>query len=111
MNLLASSDNELAISVLKETGNIVTGAYLSALSDFTQVNMQPSVPYLSIDMAGAILTAGLIELSQVTDYAIIINTKMNPSHLSHSIEGHFLFIPDPDSFPKLFQALGINGYE
>ncbi|PAV30022.1 CheY-P-specific phosphatase CheC [Virgibacillus profundi] len=111
-DLLADGfENELAISVLQEAGNILTGSYLSALSDFTNINMQPSIPHLSIDMAGAILTAGLLELSQVSDYAIIIDTKINHSSSIKGIHGNFLFLPDPDSFPKIFNALGINSHE
>ena len=102
--------SELSISVLEEIGNIMTGSYLSALSDFTNLKMQPSIPYLSIDMAGAILTAGLVELSQVTDYAIIINTRINHFASEEGIEGNFFLIPDPASFKKLYASLGINGH-
>ncbi|CDQ40092.1 MULTISPECIES: chemotaxis protein CheC [Virgibacillus] len=111
VKLSDSPSNTLAISVLEEVGNILTGAYISALSDLTQINMYPSVPYFSLDMAGAILTAGLVELSQITDCAIIIDTKMNPSTLQDEINGSFLFVPDPDAFHELFQSLGINEHE
>ncbi|MGJ9458880.1 chemotaxis protein CheC [Oceanobacillus sp. CF4.6] len=102
-------NNEMAISALHEIGNIVTGSYLTALSDFTNINMQPSIPYLGIDMVGAILTVGLLELSQVTDYAIIIDTEINPNNESNEgIKGNFFLLPDPDSVTKIFTALGIN---
>ncbi|RIU96346.1 chemotaxis protein CheC [Oceanobacillus picturae] len=110
-NLLGESANEFAISALQEAGNILTGSYLSALSDFTNINMQPSVPYLSIDMAGAILTVGLLELSQVSDYAIIIDTKINEQEDQKGVQGNFLLIPDPASLTKLFHALGITEYD
>src|SRR5690625_7871387 len=55
--------NELAISVLQESANILTGAYLSAISDFTNIKMATTVPFLSIDMAAATLVTGLVELS------------------------------------------------
>ncbi len=100
--------DEVAISVLQETGNILTGSYLSALSDFMHINMQPSVPYFSADMAGAVLTAGLMELSQVTDFAIIIDTKINHNDSKNGVHGHFLLLPDPSSFQKIFHALGVN---
>jgi chemotaxis protein CheC len=108
--LLGENFDEMAVSALQEAGNIITSAYLSALSDFTNLNMQPSIPYLSIDMAGAILTAGLVELSQVTDYAIIINTRINYRNSKKGIQGNFFLIPDPASFKKLYASLGINGH-
>lgn len=103
--------SELAISALKEIGNIMTGSYLSALSDFTQINMQSSIPYLSIDMAGAVLTAGLVELSQVSDYAIVINTEISDNISSDGLSGNFFLLPDLETIPKLFSALGINGHD
>lgn len=103
--------NEVAISVLKETGNILASSYLAALSDFTNINMQPSIPYLCVDMVGAILTAGLIELSQVTDYAIIIDTKINSGGANGDVYGNFLLFPEPQSFQKIFKTLGIDDYE
>lgn len=103
--------SEFAISALQEVGNILMGSYLSALSDFTGINMQPSVPSLSIDMAGAILTEGLLEISQVMDYAIIIDTTIKELASSNGVHGTFFLLPDPQSFDKLFQALGINNHE
>ncbi|WP_284139973.1 MULTISPECIES: chemotaxis protein CheC [unclassified Virgibacillus] len=103
--------NDLAISALQEIGNILTGSYLSALSDFTDLDLHPSIPYFGIDMAGAILTVGLNELSQVSDYAIIIDTKINKKKHMDGNMGQFFFLPDPEAFSKLFHALGINGYE
>ncbi|MBO1003784.1 chemotaxis protein CheC [Pseudogracilibacillus auburnensis] len=103
--------DELAVSVLQEVANILTGSYLSALADFTQLNMKPTIPYLSIDMAAATLVTGLIELSQVTDYAIIIDTKITGNEEGEGAKGHFLLIPDPASIPELFSALGLNQHE
>ncbi|MFD1037964.1 chemotaxis protein CheC [Virgibacillus byunsanensis] len=103
--------SEIAISALHEAGNILAGSYLSALSDFTEINMQPSVPHLSVDMAGAVLTVGLLELSHVSDYAIIIDTKINDNEETNGIHGHFFLLPDPESIPKIFTALGIDDHE
>ena len=100
--------NELSASVLREVGNILTGSYLTALSDFLKVNVHPSIPYFSVDMAGAILTVGLIELSQVTDYAIIIDTKMNGIEAGNGVNGQFFFMPEPKSVSKVFKTLGIE---
>lgn len=100
--------DEFALSALKEVGNIITGSYISALSDFINIHMQSSIPHLSIDMAGALLTVGLIELSQVSDYAILIDTEIQEGNASNGVHGHFFLLPEPKSFPKLFSALGIS---
>ncbi|MFB1049551.1 chemotaxis protein CheC [Paraliobacillus sp. JSM ZJ581] len=101
--------DEMGLSALQEMGNILAGSYLSALSDFIHILMQPSVPLLHIDMAGAILTQGLIELSQESDYAIIIDTFINDIDSEREpIKGHFFLLPDPESFPKIFDQLGVS---
>jgi chemotaxis protein CheC len=102
-------NNELALSALQELGNILSGSYLSSLSDFTNLSLYPSVPELSIDMFGAIISYGIIELSQVSDYAIVIDTALNEDETSDNegVKGHFFLLPDPDSFSVIFEALGV----
>ncbi|MBA2174089.1 chemotaxis protein CheC [Halobacillus locisalis] len=105
--------DELAISALQELGNILSGSYLTALSDFTNLDIYPSVPSLSLDMVGAILSFGLIELSQVSDQAIVIETSLTDcsDDKSAPIEGHFFLFPDPQSYLPLFKSLGVSSYE
>ncbi|KHF39758.1 chemotaxis protein CheC [Halalkalibacter okhensis] len=100
---------EMGVSALLEVGNILAGSYLSSLADFTRLSLQPSVPEFSVDMAGAIVSYGLIPLSQVADYAIVVDTHMTElGEVEHPISGHFFLLPDPDSFEKIFTALGVN---
>ncbi|WP_075980906.1 chemotaxis protein CheC [Bacillus massilinigeriensis] len=101
--------SELALSALQELGNILAGSYLTSLSDFTHLDLYPSVPALSIDMVGAIISFGLLELSQVSDYAIVIDTALNEEveNITESVRGHFFLLPDPDSFHTIFQSLGV----
>ncbi|WP_019242287.1 MULTISPECIES: chemotaxis protein CheC [Bacillus] len=100
--------SELALSALQEVGNILSGSYLSSLSDFTKLNLYPSVPALSIEMAGAVISFGLLELSQVSDYAIVIETELSENDYDiNSVTGHFFLLPDPQSFQTIFSALGI----
>jgi chemotaxis protein CheC len=105
--------SEMALSALQELGNILTGSYLSAFSDFTKLNMYPSVPAISIDMIGAIISFGLIELSTVSDYAIVIDTALldEDQPISDEVKGHFFFLPHPESFSTIFQALGMEEHE
>src|SRR5699024_8317856 len=103
--------SELAISILQEIGNILTGSYLSALSDFTNINMKPSVPYLNVDMAGAILTIGLLELSQVSDHVIIIDTKIKGGGRQHCVTANMFLLSDLYSFPKILAALAVDDHE
>lgn len=101
--------SELGLSAMQEMGNILSGSYLSALSDFTGLKIFPTVPGLSVDMFGAIVSTGLIEISQVSDQVMVINTSIfeEDQELSNAVHGQFLLLPDPDSFDSIFKALGV----
>lgn len=103
-------DSELGRSAMQEMGNILSGSYLSALSDFTGLNIYPTVPGLSIDMFGAIVSSGLVELSQVSDHVIVINTSIfdEENENVETVHGHFFLIPNPESFQTIFNALGVT---
>jgi chemotaxis protein CheC len=100
------SYSEMEISALNEIGNILAGSYLTSLADFTNLYMVPTVPSLAIDMAGAILSYGLLQHGVMGDHALLIDTKFLDG--VDEIEGHFFLIPDPESFQKIFSALGIS---
>ncbi|WP_348624970.1 chemotaxis protein CheC [Paenibacillus peoriae] len=99
------SFNEMEHSALSEIGNILAGSYLSSLADFTRLSMYPTVPALALDMAGAILSYGLLQFGQMGDAALLIDTSFLEGQ--NQIEGQFFLIPDPESFGKIFRSLGV----
>jgi chemotaxis protein CheC len=98
--------SEMECSALKEIGNILTGSYLSSLADLTGLSLSPSVPALAFDMAGAILSYGLMQAGELGDIALIIDTDFIQGE--KEVGGRFLFIPDPNSLPILFHSLGVS---
>jgi len=99
--------SDMELYALNEIGNILAGSYLSSLADFTKLSMVPTVPSLAIDMAGAILSYGLLQFGQMGDAALLIETKFLEDR--EAVEGQFFLIPDPESFEKIFRALGVPG--
>lgn len=97
--------SEMELSALSEIGNILAGSYLSSLADFTNLMMVPTVPALAMDMAGAILSYGLLQFGEMGDSALLIDTTFIEG--DHEVEGQFFLIPDPESFSKIFTALGV----
>jgi chemotaxis protein CheC len=96
--------DEMDLSALKEIGNIISGAYLSALSGLTNLTITPTVPSISIDMAAAILSVPAIEFGMVGDNALLINTEIGTSE---SIKGYFILMPEGDSYKKIISSLGL----
>jgi chemotaxis protein CheC len=97
---------EMEISALKEIGNILTGAYVYAFSNFTGIDMFSSVPALVFDMVGAILNTVLADFGEMGDYAVIIETKLTAC--DESVDGHFFLVPDPGSLSTILEALGVK---
>ncbi len=96
--------SEIAQSALKEVGNIMVSSFIIALTRFSGIPLQPSVPALAVDMAGAILEAILLDEGELDDQVLFIDTQMSGIP---QIEGQFIFLPDEGSLKKLLGALGV----
>lgn len=100
----AQEFSEMELSAMKEIGNIIAGSYLSALSTMTNLMITPSVPYIAVDMAAAILSVPAIQFGQFGDNALLIETEFGDDVM---MEGYFILLPDEDSYDKILQSLGI----
>lgn len=95
---------EMECSAIKEVGNIITGAYLNALSGLTSMKIYPSVPQLAIDMAGALLSVPAIEFGVFGDKILLIQTQFSDDIV---LDGFFILIPDIESYEKILKSLGV----
>lgn len=95
---------EMECSAIKEVGNIITGAYLNALSGLTSMKIYPSVPQLAIDMAGALLSVPAIEFGVFGDKILLIQTQFSDDVV---LDGFFILIPDMESYEKILRSLGV----
>ena len=96
---------EMEFSALSEIGNIIAGAYLSALSTLTGLTVLPSVPALTIDMAGAILSVPAIEYGKIGDKVLFIETNLGEDD---SLSGYIVMVPELESYGKILTSLGIQ---
>ncbi len=95
---------EMEMSAVSEIGNIITGSYLTALSSLLNMNIDMSIPYVSIDMAGAILSVPAIEFGKIGDEVLLIQTNFGDNM---EVNGYFLLIPELQSYEKILKALGM----
>lgn len=100
--------DEFNSSALMEIGNILAGAYISSLSGLTNLNIKISVPAISVDMAGAILSVPAIHFGLVADQVMIIKNEFVEELTSESVDGYFFLIPDLESYNTLFGSLGVT---
>ncbi|MBE5914209.1 MULTISPECIES: chemotaxis protein CheC [Pseudobutyrivibrio] len=96
--------DEMDLSAIKEIGNIIAGSYLSALSGLTNLTIVPSVPFVAVDMAAAILSVPAVQFGIFGDNALMINTEFSDDL---GIKGHFILMPEEDSYAKILTALGV----
>ncbi|MBQ0042232.1 MAG: chemotaxis protein CheC [Lachnospiraceae bacterium] len=105
MQMSGDTFGEMEISAIKEIGNIITGAYLNSLSMMTNLKILPSIPSLSIDMAGAILSVPAIEFGTMGDNILMIETQFTDDM---EMNGYFILVPDIESYEKILSSLGIG---
>ena len=98
--------DEVGVSALAEMANILVGSYLSAICELTNLNVTPSVPYMAVDMVGAIISIVAIEYGKVGDAALFLKTQF--SDIKEDLAGHFFLLPDAESYKVLMKSLGIE---
>lgn len=98
--------DEMDISAISELGNIIASSYANSLSSLTGLKMFISVPSISIDMAGAILSVPAIQYGHVSDHALMIETVFEEEQ--NLVVGNLFFLPNLSSFDKILMALGVR---
>ncbi len=96
---------EMEQSGLKEVGNILSSAYMNALSDFMGMMLVPSVPSLAIDLIGAVLTSIYMNFGYDRDYVFCVETRFLFDDPELKLRGHFLLLPDLASLRAIFDAI------
>jgi len=95
-------------SGMKEVGNILSSAYLNALSDFMGMMLVPSVPSLVVDYAAAVLTTTYLTFGHDRDYVLCVETKFQFVDAHEHISAHFLLLPDLASLRAIFDAIRLG---
>ena len=103
---LAGEDETLVKrSALRETGSILSGAYLNALGQLTNLFFKPSVPVFAMDMAGAIMDHVLVNLAASEDFVMVVETDFQVSGVK--IRGHLVLFPDIGTLTIILERLGV----
>ena len=98
---------EMEQSALKEAGNILSSAYMNALSEFIHLMLLPSPPSLAVDMSTAVLTTAYLQFSSQKDYVFCVESEFMMVKISEKLRGFFLLLPDPASLQVLLRAVRV----
>ena len=94
--------DEFDISVLKEVGNILAGASLTAFSKFLDINMLQSVSEAITDMLGSVVNSVMAEIGKTTDAALIFKVKFEIE--SEDIGPELFFFIDPRTTEEILET-------
>lgn len=96
---------ETEMSAIKEMGNIMAGSYLQALSQLTGLTIDMSVPSMTVDMLGAIMSVPIIEFAEVGDRVLFIDDGFVIDGVD--IKSNIILIPEMESLSTLMEKLGV----
>ena len=91
-------------STLREIGNIIGGAYLTAITTLTSSNLLPSVPTLSVGTVEGTIKS-LVDVPSERE-VFFIETGFQEG--GPSVAGQFILIPHTGSLGPLFAAFGLE---
>ena len=98
--------NSMNRSCLEEIGNILAGSYINAIASLTGMTIDISVPSLTIDMAGAILSVPAVKFSMIGDKVLLIDDSFIIDN--GELKSNIILIPEIESLSVLFSKLGVG---
>jgi chemotaxis protein CheC len=99
--------SEMQQSAIKEAGNILSSAYMNALSDFMGMMLLPSPPSLAIDMSTAVLTSAYLQFSDDRDFVFCVESEFLMNDSAERLKGYFLLLPDAASLQAILKAIRV----
>ena len=103
----SASLGELEQSALNEAGNILAGAYLTALSEFLQMRLMLSPPTLSTGDTMQVLDAFGDHAPRADAPILCVETEFFLDESAENLQGFFLLVPDSDAFDAIFRAVRV----
>ncbi len=97
---------ELGRSALVEVGNIMISTFINAMSNLADIKVDLTVPCLTVDMQGAILTVPMAEYGGQSDYLMAIGGNFSCD--GHELPCRLILSPDIRSLNFLLRKLGVE---
>jgi chemotaxis protein CheC len=94
-------------SALKEAGNILGGAYMTALSEFLSMTLLPSPPRLTVGTTHDVMDEHRKQASNAAA-ACCVETEFTFEEIGERFRGFFLLLPDSASFDAIFRAVNVK---
>ncbi|MGX7393797.1 chemotaxis protein CheC [Carnobacterium mobile] len=102
-----SYSEQLADSALQELVNIIVNSFLNAIIKLLDIHLVTSVPLLTKDMFGAIMSSVYLEQGQYEERVMIIKNEFY--YEGDRLESSLYFVPKPGILEQLFKLIGVGG--
>lgn len=97
--------DEIRASAVSEVSNIIISSYVNAIAYLSGISINLSVPAMTVNMLGGIMSVPMIEYGYVTDKIMMVGGKfiLNNEEMSSNL----ILMPDIKSLNFLFKKLGV----
>jgi chemotaxis protein CheC len=92
-------------SAIQEAGNILSGAYMNALSDFMGLMLLPSPPTMQVAPSSEILTAEHLHMDSDRNYVLCVESEFVMQETAQRLRAFFLLLPDFASLQVILRAV------
>lgn len=100
--------DELRASAIAEVSNIIISSYANAVSQLSSISINLSVPAMTINMLGGIMSVPMIEYGYVADTIMMVDGKF--IYNGGEMTSNLIMLPDIKSLNFLLNKLGVfNG--
>ena len=112
MDILVGEDDgeeglsEMKISGIKEIGNILASSYVNAISALTGLTIEVSVPYVAIDMVGALMSVPIIEFGAIGDKLMFIEENFEGE--TNDLKSNMIMFAEINTLKIIMQKLGLE---
>ena len=98
--------DELGFSAISEVSNIMSGSFVGAIADMSNLEIDISPPEATLDMLGSIMSVPSIYFAQMSDTLLLIQSELEIADVKTRTS--ILLLPDMPSLEKLMKSLGIE---
>jgi len=98
--------NEIKLSAIREIGNILGSSYVSSIALLTGLKINVSVPYIAIDMAGALLSVPVIQFGAVGDKVLFIEERFSTNQ--GDLNGEIIMFAEVETLRTIMHRLGLS---
>ncbi len=98
--------SELKLSAIKEIGNILGSSYINSISQMTGLTIHVSIPYIAIDMAGALMSVPIIEFGSIGDKVMFIEEEFSAEE--NNLSSNIIMFAEIETLKIIMERLGLE---